>query len=146
MEQNTNYFAIDGILYAKLSRPYTNKKGEEQQERSIVLEVSSEYDYTDVPTGKKSHRKGQELLLFRLFFKLNDDLFEVGDSITVRFRLKGQLIKTKKGEDWYKQTQLAVALEHRDINVLKQRTADKTKNSPEEVFPTQEDDDDSLPF
>ena len=145
MEQNKNYFPIDGVLYAKLSRPYTDKKGEQQQERSIVLEVSSEYDYTDVPTGKRSHRKGQELLLFKLYYKLDDDLFEVGDSITVRFRLKGQLIKTKKGEDWYKQTQLAVALEHRDINIAKQRKATKEQNIPN--FPTQEDDnDDSLPF
>jgi hypothetical protein len=114
MANDKNSFDISGILYAKDTKFFPNKKkpGENYEFRSIKLEiktVNGDKLYTDIPE-------------FQLGIGVGFDEYSVGDFINVRFALVGKRVS----DTWHKTELRCTFIKYADI----QTRVEKSANTP----------------
>lgn len=147
---NKNYFPVDGILHDKPVLSGTSKKGKPYSILSFVLEIKGMYE----KDGKTI--EDNQFTEFRMTKTVQSKLgqFEIGDPVTVGFKLGGRKYTTVNGER-YSNEPLACTLNHSDIEngqrpqKPKEEKNDYSKfmvNMPNPNEEQQQTDYDNLPF
>ena len=137
MEENKNYYKVDGVVYAKPVQSGTSKKtGKPYSIPSIILEIKTRYkdkEYTTLPE-------------FMLGNGVSVEGYEIGDMVTISFALDG-----KKIGDWHKTSARATYIKFADLDADRNTHTGKVKT--DEVFQPplpmeekEEEPEDDLPF
>jgi hypothetical protein len=134
MAENKNDFIVDGILYAKPIRKWSNaSKGTSGQFEYYVLEIATPKRWE--VEGKERSVTKKELVKFLLPRGQDLDAYSIGDALTIAFTLSGReyaSTRSETGKDFGLELN-ATSVKFSDIN------RERTNPKRDPVFQTPED-------